>query len=393
MLPALPVFIIAGGLAAVFTGLSADVGQVFGWPAWLLGEYMTRVADLFAGLPPGPVQTEGWGGAALVMYFTLLVLALEWRWAVRTAGTFAASLRRMLTGPVRTGRPDRKLPALPVWLLLTAVVAASVTWAGALSSDSSDQLTITFFETDRGDLILIETPNGNTALIDGGRDPGGAVAVLDEALPFWDRSLEIVLLTHPDADHVGGLQAVLERYGVGAIVESPVEHDTTVHASWRTAVERHGGQIVVPPGALIALDDGVTLEVLSAGLPFADAAINDASIVTMLRFGEFSALLTGDITSLVEQRLVASGADLRATVLKVPHHGSATSSGTAFLEAVSPVAAVIQVGTQNTFGHPDPDVVERLKRVVDSDYLFNTSRDGTVILRSDGSKLWVETER
>jgi beta-lactamase superfamily II metal-dependent hydrolase len=205
--------------------------------------------------------------------------------------------------------------------------------------------------------------------------------------------VDVLLLTHSDADHVGGMQAVLERYRVGTVIEAPSEHESTVYESWQRAVEAHGGSTSLSAGSVVALDDGVTLEVLTAGPPFPDAAVNDASIVTMLRYGEVSVLLTGDITALAERRLLASGKDLHATVLKVSHHGSGTSSTAEFLAAVDPAVAVIQVGDDNIFGHPDSEVVERLLTLVPAENLFITALHGDVTFRTDGQKAWVETER
>ena len=129
-------------------------------------------------------------------------------------------------------------------------------------------------------------------------------------------------------------------------------------------LEHQDNVIELEPGSFFALYDGVTLEVLSGGRPFPDANINDASIVVKLQFGDFSMLLTGDITSVIERRLIESGQDIRATVLKVPHHGSDTSSTQPFLDAVEPEVAVIQVGTDNQFGHPTEGVMARLGDVV-----------------------------
>jgi competence protein ComEC len=388
LVPALPLFVALSGAASAAAMASPAVGEVIGWPAWAIGEYMSGTAALFAGLPPGPVETSGWGAAAAGAFFTAFAAALEWRLTLRLARHLLGAPSRI--SPFNGGPPLRRAPA---WALVAAVTVAVLAWNGALAAGESHELTITFFETDRGDMVLIQTPNGTSALIDGGRHPLGAVRALDESLPFWDRSLDILLLTHADADHVGGLQAVLERYDVDTVIEAPTPHRSSVYDSWRRAVEAHGGSVTATPGMLMALDDGIALEVLSAGLPLADASINDASIVTILRYGDFSMLLTGDITTLSERRLLASGADVHATVLKVPHHGSATSSSNEFLRAVDPEIAIAQVGDDNTFGHPDEGTMDRLLSFVAENDLFVTSRDGDVTVRTDGHKVTVATGR
>ena len=391
MLPAVPFLIVISGIAAVATGISTQLGEVIGWPAWLLGEFVAGVARIFRDLPPGIVNTEGWSVGTTALAYGAIYAVISWRKLWTVIGTTVAWLRRIVEQPLSDRAFGRF--GVPAWSVAVTCAVAAVAWAGAVTSAGGDELTVTFFETDRGDMILIQTPNGNSALIDGGRNPFGAVRSLDATLPFWDRSLDLLLVTHPDADHIGGLLAVIERYDVETIVEAPTRHGSTVHAAWRRAIEGRGGSVAVSKGVLIALDDDVALEVLSAGRPFPDATINDASVVTMLRYGGVSILLTGDITSVVERRMVESGIDLSATLLKVPHHGSDTSSTDLFLQAVDPAVAIVQVGSDNRFGHPTDEVISRLKSVVPGENLFVTSSDGDVTVRTDGERLWVTTER
>ena len=391
MLPAVPLLIVLGGITALASGIWPQFGEVLGWPAWLLGEFVSGVAGFFAIVPPGVIDTEGWGAGTALLAYTFLFALFWWKSVKRWFGASVRSIRNIEVVPlaersfVRTG--------VPAWLVITAVVLAVVAWTGAVTSASNDELSITFFETDRGDMILIRTPKGNSALIDGGRDPLGAVRELDGALPFWDRSLDLLFVTHPDADHIGGLQSVLERYDVGMIAESPTDHASTAYAALRRSLDERDDVVSLTAGALIALDDDVTLEVLSAGRPFSDASINDASVVTMLRYGDFSMLLTGDITAITERRLLVSGHDLRATVLKIPHHGSDTSSTHAFLEAVDPEVAIVQVGADNSFGHPTEDVMERIGKFVLDENTFVTSRDGDVTVTTDGERVTVTAGR
>ncbi len=388
MLPAVPLLIVISALSALLGGLSVQLGEVIGWPVWLLGEFIVGVASFFRDVPPGVVDTTGWTAATAVAAYALIFTAFNWR-IVRDQFSRLGGLR---VEPFSQNRYVRS--GVPIWTILVAVTVAAVLWAGAITSASGNDLKITFFETDRGDMILVQTPNGNSALIDGGRDPFGAIRKLDAALPFWDRTLDVLIVTHPDADHIGGLQAVIERYDVAMIAEVPTEHASTVHAAWRRAIdELPESSVALSPGSLIALDDDVTLEVLSGGRPFPDATINDASLVMMLRYGDASVLLTGDITSLVERRLLDSGHDLSSTVLKVPHHGSDTSSTQPFLDAVDPEIAIVQVGTDNRFGHPTDEVMARLNDSIGNESVFVTSRHGDVTITTDGKRVRVEADR
>jgi competence protein ComEC len=148
-------------------------------------------------------------------------------------------------------------------------------------------------------------------------------------------------------------------------------------------------------GLGIALDRGLRIDVLHPGADVLPAdGYNDSSIVTRLTYGQASLLLTGDIEARVEERLLADGADLRSTVLKVAHHGACTSSTEGFLEAVAPEVAVISVGADNDFDHPCDEVLERLERVLDErERLFRTDQDGTVEVVSDGARVWMESGR
>jgi competence protein ComEC len=395
MLPAVPILIITSGAAAFTSALSAQAGEILGWPAWLLGEYVVGVAQIFRSVPPGVINTESWGTQTVVLSYAAILIAFQWR-RVAAAAVYCKAQVHGLSQIHFNVVAEFSHIRVPTWSIAVVGLVAVVTWTGAatsLSSGNSDQLSVTFFETDRGDMILIRTPHGNSVLIDGGRDPLGAVRKVDRALPFWDRSLDLLIATHPDADHIGGLTAVLERYDVDAVAEIPTSHGSTGYAAWRNAVETYGGSKTIYPGTVIGLDDGVTIELLSGGRPFLDAAINDASVVTMLRYGSFSMLLTGDITSITERRLLESGYDLHATVLKVPHHGSDTSSTESFLRAVDPEVAIVQVGTDNHFGHPTESVVSRLTELTDEDHLFITSRDGEVTVRTNGQVVEVTSTR
>ena len=252
-------------------------------------------------------------------------------------------------------------------------------------------LRVTFFEIDRGHMTLIETPAGNRVLIDGGRDAEAAVSKLESHLPFWDRSLDLVLLTHPDVDHVGGLQAVMERLDVGLLMESPVDHQSQTYAAWRIIADAHPNRTVADPGQVVALDHGVALHVLLARRDGPGLSINDASVVTKLTYGDVLMLLPGDISRVSEYTLLESGLDLRSTVLQVPHHGSDTSSTETFLQAVDPAFAIVQVGNRNPFGHPSPEVMARLNTTVPEHQVLVTREAGTVTLESDGQRLWVIT--
>ena len=382
VLPILPLTVVLGALTGLVGLVNEQLGVVIGWPLWVAGSYMSGVSDLFADLGPDLFESAAWSSPAAIAYYVCVTAFLAHK-RIRSA---IASLRELATSA--SGRAG--LPAPPLWLAVAAVALAATGLALALTSSPPNMLRVTFFEIDRGHMTLIETPTGNRVLIDGGRDAEEAVRKLESHLPFWDRSLDLVLLTHPDVDHVGGLQAVMERLDVGLLMESPVDHQSQTYAAWRNIADAHPNRTVADPGQVVALDQGVALHVLLARRD-TGLSINDASVVTKLTYGGVSMLLPGDISRISEHILLESGVDLSSTVLQVPHHGSDTSSTAAFLQAVDPAFAIVQVGNRNPFGHPSPEVMSRLGATVPEQQVLVTREAGTVTLESDGERLWVKS--
>lgn len=239
-------------------------------------------------------------------------------------------------------------------------------------------LEVHFLDVGQGDAIFIQTPTGRQVLIDGGRSGSGTVASVSEVVPFTDRSLDIVVATHLDADHIGGLAEVLEQYEVGMILVAEEQRDDSA-AFWE-AVEAEGADVIVVEAPMrVTLEDEVVLDILSPTSALRGAPDNERSIVAKLVYRNDSFLFTGDMEKRAEYALLAAGVDISADVLKVAHHGSSTSTTPAFLGAVAPRLAVIQVG-QNSYGHPHPDVLARLAGIT----VVRNDINGTISLYSGG---------
>jgi competence protein ComEC len=250
---------------------------------------------------------------------------------------------------------------------------------------------VSFLDVGQGDAIFIQTPSGRQALIDGGPSPSVLLSHLGRRMGFWDRSLDLMVLTHPDADHITGLVSALERYRVEKVVFREMGCDDAMCDEWWQLVEDRGATVYRGEAGLeIELDEGLQLEVLHPGVELlAGEGFNDNSLVTRLTYGDASMLLTGDIQAKAERRLLADKAHLRSTVLKVAHHGGCDSTTTEFLEAVDPRVLTISVGDGNDFDHPCDAVLRRLNgRTV-----YRTDKHGTVTLITDGKQMWVRTER
>ena len=277
-------------------------------------------------------------------------------------------------------------------LIAVLITAAILIWI-AVASLPDGKLHVVFFDVGEGDAIFIETPRGQQILIDGGPSPTTLISALGRRMPFWDRSLDLVILTHADEDHIAGLIPVLERYRVGQVLDSGYEHNNPMYERWLELISEKGIPTnLARAGMRIGTGDGVELVVLHPGpelMKYTDADANNNSVVTRLVMGQVSFLLSGDIEEVAQDVLVASGQELASTVLKAPHHGSNTSSSAAFLNAVNPELAIISVGADNRFGHPSPQVLERLEGSVEGERILRTDEDGTIELVTDGKKAWI----
>jgi competence protein ComEC len=382
VLPVQPLVMLTGGLAALAGLLWLPAGQVLGWLAWLPLAWTVEVVRWTAGLP-----------------FASLTLGRfsPWLLAVLYAGLAAGLWLATRAGPGDEAQPSTPLPAGSRLRGSTQVMvaggAAAVILAGlAIAGLPDGRLHVTFLDVGQGDAIFITTPRGQQILVDGGPGPSAVLAQMGSAMPFWDRSLDVVVNTHPDDDHLAGLLAVLERYQVGQVILPDVGTGTPLYAAWQKALAGEGAIVTqARAGMRLALGDGVEVEVLHPGAVPAGDTANDHSVVLKLTDGRVSFLLTGDIQAGVEQELVESGRPLAASVLKVAHHGSITSSTPAWLAAVNPQVAVISVGADNRFGHPSPEVLQRYAAA--GIPVLRTDQVGGIEFVTDGEKLWVQAER
>jgi competence protein ComEC len=250
-------------------------------------------------------------------------------------------------------------------------------------------LRVTFLDVGQGDAALIELPDGPRLLVDGGPGGGGRFDVGERVLaPFlWNRPLrrlDAAAVSHWDADHSGGLAAVLTRFSVGELWESgrpPTGPPETLAALRRSRTPRR----VLGAGQRLWLGRAL-VTVLGPGREPALAA-NDQSLVLRLDWRGVSLLLPGDLGARGEALLLERGGPLRVLALKVAHHGSRSSSTPAFLQAARPLVAVVSVGARNPFRHPSAEVLGRLEAA--GARIFRTDRDGAVILETDGRVLRV----
>ena len=273
-------------------------------------------------------------------------------------------------------------------LLLFGACAGGILFLSYTISNGGDAyLQVHVLDVGQGDAILIETPDDVQVLIDGGRD----IAVLPElasVLPFGDTNLDMVVGTHPDLDHIGGLIDVLGRYEVATILTTENRGESDAAAQYASLVEKEGAEVVYARrGQEFALDASTTLRVLFPETNPEDMESNTSSIVLQLQYGSSTFLFTGDSPKSIEEYLVlVEGEHLQSDVLKVGHHGSRTSTSELFLDEVAPTFAVISAGKDNSYGHPHVEVTDLLFNAgVET---FSTAEEGTITFVSDGSRVW-----
>jgi competence protein ComEC len=264
------------------------------------------------------------------------------------------------------------------------------------------RLHVTVLDIGQGDSILLQGPKGGRMLIDTGPDPDLELRRLDARIPAWDRRIDVVVLTHPHEDHVGGLWLLLERYRIGTVVESGMVGLGPGDGAYRRVLaQQKRATQKVAAGDRLALD-GIELDVdwPPAGTVPARASsdgkqVNNESIVLDLRFGSRRMLFTGDMEQEIDPQLIARGlaAHLGGAidVLKVAHHGSGTATTDALLDVLQPRVAVISVGADNDYGHPSPNTINRLNS--HGATVYRTDLDGSVDISTNGSDLVVGTDK
>ncbi len=274
-------------------------------------------------------------------------------------------------------------------VLVTLLVSVSITWLLPYLAipATAEYLSVTFLDIGQGDAILIETPDGVQVLIDGGPD-GTVLRRLTEELPWFDRTLDTIVGTHPDKDHIGGLVDVLQRFKVSQIITTENKGETMVSATFQNSLISEGVPVVMArAGQVYQIGASTTLTIFSPASNPEMLESNTASIVAKLSYGEIDFMLTGDAPSGIEEYLVKTyGTQLQSEVLKLGHHGSKTSTSDSFLDTVTPHFAVVSTAKDNTYGHPAPNVMEAV--TTRGITLLNTAQSGSITFETNGIDLW-----
>jgi competence protein ComEC len=365
------VAVALGFTSVLLSPFSLSMAKLYAAANWLVLKVLIHLVSLAAGLPLACLQVPRPSAGFMMLYYLFVILG--------------SNLKR--------SRAAGRLFLLGALILLNCLI-----WHHALERDVL--LSVLFFDVGQGDACLVRFPNGRTMLVDGGERRIGRDCGQDVLNPYFRRigqdRLDLVVLTHADNDHVGGLPAVLEIFPVKLVLDSGARHHSATYLRFLAlAGAPDVSYRVVVAGDELHIDPDVAVQVLHPAGEFVAAdghaamGLNNASVVLRLQYGQVSFLLSGDIESEAEEFLVRHGRLKPAAVLKVPHHGSISSTTVTFLAAVKPRVAVISAGRENKFGHPHEEVLRRLRNR--GTLIYRTDRHGAVMAETDGRTLRLET--
>lgn len=285
----------------------------------------------------------------------------------------------------------RQVPKVALlFITLILAVTAGFVCVEAFSTRPAT-LTVSFLDVGQGDAIFIEGPTGIQMLIDGGKDRS-VLRTLPQVMGPLDRSIDIMVATHPDADHIGGLPDVLRLYRVSHLLLSGRGGESSMAQRLAHAAADESGltHTIARTGMRLHLGGGAYADILHPEDNVAQLReTNDASIIMRVVFGDTAVMLTGDASAWVEERLVAQYRDeLKSDVLKAGHHGSKTSTSPVFLDAVQPETVVVSAAKDNSYGHPHAGVVDTIRAAGAA--ILATADAGTITFVSDGTTVQIK---
>ncbi|MEK7478165.1 MAG: ComEC/Rec2 family competence protein [Patescibacteria group bacterium] len=271
-------------------------------------------------------------------------------------------------------------------ILLFLLVANGAVWTTIDALRPKPQVRVAFLDVGQGDSILIDSPTHRRVLIDGGPDKK-VLRELSKFIPFFDRSIDLVIESHPDTDHIAGLPDVLNKYEVlGWLRSNILSNNAYSQALEKIAKTKGIKQLYAQKGGIINLGGGAKIEILYPFNSKPEIKTNEYSVVAKLTYGQNVFLFVGDLPTKQEKYLAyAETQKLSADVYKVSHHGSGNSNDLTFLKMIAPKISVISVGANNRYGHPAPEVVASLQK--EGSQVWRTDQLGTIVLVGDGQEI------
>ena len=266
-----------------------------------------------------------------------------------------------------------------ILLLFINVFLINLDW-----SNSHRGLTFAMLDVGQGDGLFIESPTGVQIMFDAG-SARRVLGSLTRVMSPFDKTIDAIVITNPDADHIGGFADILKNYKVGVVLEPGTYNDSKIYQNLKEEIKKQNiPDILARRGMRLDMGGGAVIDILFPDRDVSTWAANDGSVVARLTYGATSIMLTGDSTMKTEKIILGENSvvQLQSTILKVGHHGSRTSTSQAFTKAVSPAYALISDGKDNKYGHPHPDTLNTLTS--SGVKIFRTDLLGTIIMKSDG---------
>ena len=382
VLPWVESLVILGLIAVLASFIFLPLGEILGGTIWLMLTLLDAVAKIIAALPGACVYIVAPSIALVIGYYLLLLVGTE----------LVKKEQKLII--------DRKRGSILIVLLVAVLVWDKVFTFQAFQSG---EMTVSFIDVGQGDCILIEMPQGKKILIDGGgkenfnaeKKDGDAIGKRI-VVPFLHRRginrLDMVILTHPHQDHLGGLNEVLGSIKVDEVFDSGQANDSQAYNNFKSIIAANKIKYhIVKAGERIQHSPQLSLQFFNPIAPLLGDTNSD-SIVARLVYGDISFLFTGDMEKEGEERVFARfNSILRSTVLKVGHHGSLTSTTSDFLRAVAPKVAVISVGEHNRYRHPGRLTVQNLQKA--GVIVYRTDQDGAITIKTDGKRFITEQQK
>ncbi len=388
---ALPGILITGALTGGLGLIALPAAQATGWLTWFFLSYTLLVVNSLAASSLSFIEVGSFDTTLIWIYYSVLAAAIFFS-RKKLTNPMPKTTAQLKSGASKSFNLVSRLPKK--WIippLLLVAVLVSVTAA----TMPDDNLHISFLDVGEGDAILIQKDN-QQILVDGGPSSQAISLGLGNKIPFWDRTIDLLVLTHPHSDHLSGLVEVLRRFQVKQVLYPDSDYESPLYDEWLRLIEAKNIKATIARAGQQVDLNGAVIKVLNPrATPLTGTAsdIDNNIVVLRLSMDNVSFLFTADITQEAEFKLITDRAELSSTVLKIAHHGSDTSTTPEFLAVVNPQLAIISVSADNKFGHPSDEVLERLKERLGSENIYRTDQHGTIEFITDGERLWVEVEK
>jgi competence protein ComEC len=269
------------------------------------------------------------------------------------------------------------------YFLILLFLLCTIVWSVVAREDRDGKLTFAVLNIGQGDALFIESPTGVQVVVDGGPN-NNLMREISSVLPWYDRHVDMMVITNPDRDHYEGFFSFLDKYKTDFVLKSGTNQDSELYKSLEQKIKtKNITEVLARRGQIIDIGGGAYLQVLFPDRDVSGLSSNDGSIVMRLVYGDTSVMLQGDSTYKIEEYLMTLDKDgLESNILKIGHHGSRTSTGEEYMKAVSPEWAVISAGKDNSYGHPHKEVLDILNK--QKVKILGTYDLGRIIFESDG---------